>query len=251
MNQYHNEQIEITWSKPIKINHINLFFNSLNQNILNLIQLSLDTIKYLSSYLNHCLTSSSSKSYKTNDNQYRSRCDSKNRGIKTNGDGRWAPWITSLEEKEGWRWPCKGPITRTGPGTRKNDTLWCDVRTGKGSRRGTRTKRRDKNWAWIRRALALLALRGGGEKGARWGPFALSNLLQYFQSSAAYSRSVSARFFAPFVSLLRDPLGQITNVAILVAYGNGRTFLAFDPRVMEGIVRVKFLWELIGKGGSN
>lgn len=55
------------------------------------------------------------------------------------------------------------------------------------------------------------AARRWGE-GARWGPFTLSNLLQYFQSSAAYSRSVSARFFTSrsFCLFTRDPLRQIT-----------------------------------------
>lgn len=36
-------------------------------------------------------------------------------------------YITYLEKKEPPRWSCIEPITRTGPGTRKNDTLWCDV----------------------------------------------------------------------------------------------------------------------------
>lgn len=50
--------------------------------------------------------------------------------IKTNWESRDVTRLPYDHDPEGdgaWRWSHKGPITRANPGTRKNDTLWCDV----------------------------------------------------------------------------------------------------------------------------
>lgn len=143
----------------------------------------------------------------------------------------------------------KGPITRAGPGTRKNDTLWCDV-CAKGRAVGLEQSGAIKTGHGSEGPSRPSASRRWGE-GARWGPFTLSNLLQYFQSSAAYSRSVSARFFASFCPFTRDPLGQIT-FAIL---RNGSFQLCFASHATncpsELPVRINRKWrvQLISRKG--
>lgn len=49
---------------------------------------------------------------------------------------------------------------------KRHIVMWC---MRKGSRRGTRTKRRDKNWAWIRAPKKEAAK---GRKANQWGPHA-------------------------------------------------------------------------------
>lgn len=57
---------------------------------------------------------------------------------------------------------------------KRHIVMWC---MRKGSRRGTRTKRHDKNWAWIR--APRRRQRRGGQRTS--GGLTLSNLLVYFQ----------------------------------------------------------------------
>jgi hypothetical protein len=95
-------------------------------------------------------------------------------------------------EKDGSRWWLhKGPITRAGPGTRKNDTLWCDV-CARGRAVG------------LEQSSAIKTghesgSQEGGERGGKRASGGLmhSNLLACFQS--AYSRAAF-----PLASSLRS-----------------------------------------------
>jgi len=95
------------------------------------------------------------------------------------------------EEDVSRQWSHKGPITRVGLGKRKKRhiVMWC---MRKGSRRGTRTKRHDKNWAWIR--VPRRRQQRGGKRTS--GGLTLSNLLVYFQFSTRVRTTFSASSFA-------------------------------------------------------